>query len=72
MHCILTTSKEFQELKTQTKLDERTLKAAIAVWQEDNGVDNYPTSSDISNLISSESKTITSQPISKLEETLKR
>lgn len=72
MHCILTTTKEFKELLTQTKLDERTLKAAIAVWQEDNGVDNYPSSSDISNLIPSETKITTSQPISKLEETLQR
>ena len=57
MHCILTTTKEFKELLTQTKLDERTLKAAIAVWQEDNGVDNWPTMGQLYSILDRDTQT---------------
>ena len=47
MHCILTTTKEYQSLKQETGINDRELKARIAVWQEDNGLDKWPTASDL-------------------------
>lgn len=67
MHCILTNTKEYQTLKSQVNTDERTLKAAIAVWQEDNGLDNWPTSSDINKLLG-----VSDNKVSALENKLKQ
>ena len=66
MHCILTTSKEYQDLKGKVNTDERTLKAAIAVWQEDNGLANWPTSTDIEAIIG-----VPIKPISQLDAKIK-
>lgn len=66
MHCILTTSKEYQDLKGKVNTDERTLKGAIAVWQEENGLDNWPTPADIESIIG-----VPSKPISQLEDKIK-
>ena len=46
-HCINKKSVDFQTLLEQTNLDESTLSAHIAVWQEDNGLDKWPTPSDL-------------------------
>ena len=46
-HCINKKSLDFKALLEQTNLDESTLSAHIAVWQEDNGLDKWPTPSDL-------------------------
>lgn len=46
-HCINKKSVDFQTLLEQTNLDESTLSAHVAVWQEDNGLDKWPTPSDL-------------------------
>jgi hypothetical protein len=46
-NCVNVNSKEFKELRRQTNLLEKVLAAKIGLWQEKNGIDNYPTKEDI-------------------------
>ena len=68
MHCINTKLQEYKDLRDSSGIDERTLKAKIAVWQEDNGLDNWPTLADleVTDMLQKSSST-TQQPIKELE-----
>ena len=43
MHCINTNNKDYKSLKEQTNINEKLLKAKIIIWQEQNGLDKWPT-----------------------------
>lgn len=53
-HCINTNLPEYKNLKAAlgNSFSETILKAAVAVWQERNGLENWPTIKDLSTLIS--------------------
>ena len=42
-YCIITTTPEFIELKNKANVSEDVLKAEIALWQQKNNTDEYPT-----------------------------
>jgi hypothetical protein len=42
-YCIITTTPEFIELKNKANVPENILKAEIALWQQNNNTDEYPT-----------------------------
>ena len=47
MSCINKNSQEFKHLLMQSKLPEEVVEAKISIWQEQNGLDSYPTVSDL-------------------------
>ena len=47
MNCINKNSQEFKHLLMQSKLPEAVVEAKISIWQEQNGLDSYPTVSDL-------------------------
>lgn len=47
MSCINKNSQEFKHLLMQSKLPEAVVEAKISIWQEQNGLDSYPTISDL-------------------------
>lgn len=47
MNCVRTDIKEFQELLETTKLPSLLLEMRIAKWQEQNGLDKFPTSDEV-------------------------
>ena len=46
-NCVNIHSQSFKELKRQTNLSEKVLQAKVGLWQEKNGIENYPTKEDI-------------------------
>ena len=56
-HCILTTSPEYISLKKSLpNTDERFLKAAIGLWQEQNSLDSFPTKQQLTEFLRVKSK----------------
>src|SRR6187397_1530185 len=47
-HCVNRSSVEFQQLAKQTNMNPIILAAKVSIWQEKNGLDNFPTVKDIS------------------------
>ena len=48
VNCINTNTEEFKSLATATNLNPKILAAKISLWQENNGLDKYPTLKDLS------------------------
>jgi hypothetical protein len=46
-HCVNRSSAEFIELAKQSNINPIILAAKISLWQEENGLDNFPVASDI-------------------------
>lgn len=46
-NCVNIKSKEFRNLLRDTNLTEKVLAAKVSLWQDDNGIDNFPTKQDI-------------------------
>jgi len=42
-NCVNTNTKEFKELSAEAKLNPIVLAAKVSLWQESNGLDNFPT-----------------------------
>lgn len=47
MHCIVTSSKEFQDLLKESGFKPEILKVKISVFQDKNGLDSFPTLKDL-------------------------
>lgn len=47
-HCVNISSKEFQDLSKEVNMNPVALAAKVSLWQEENGLDNFPTREDIS------------------------
>ena len=46
-HCVNRSSQEFTALAEQSNINPIVLAAKVSLWQEVNGLDNFPTISDI-------------------------
>jgi hypothetical protein len=46
-NCVNTNTKEFKELSAEAKLNPIVLAAKVSLWQESNGLDNFPTLKDL-------------------------
>ena len=46
-HCVNRSSKEFKALAEQTNINPIVLAAKVSLWQESNGLDNFPTKEDL-------------------------
>lgn len=64
-NCVNKSSVEFQELAQQTNLNPVILAAKISIWQDENGLENFPTADDIA---PKEAKALTA----KLKEVMKQ
>jgi len=49
-HCVNRSSQEFIALAEQSNINPIILAAKVSLWQEKNGLDNFPTVEDISNI----------------------
>ena len=46
-HCVNRSSQEFKALAEESNINPIVLAAKVSLWQENNGLDNFPTISDI-------------------------
>jgi len=61
-HCVNRSSQEFKALAEQSNINPIILAAKVSLWQEENGLDNFPAISDISNVKSGVGKLFESNP----------
>jgi hypothetical protein len=47
MNCVNQSSKEFKEILKVANINPHILAAKVSVWQDKNGIDNFPTISDL-------------------------
>jgi hypothetical protein len=46
-HCVNRSSQEFKALAEQSNINPIVLAAKVSLWQEKNGLDNFPAISDV-------------------------
>jgi len=61
-HCVNRSSPEFKALAEQSNINPIILAAKVSLWQEVNGLDNFPAISDISNVKSGVGELFESNP----------
>jgi len=61
-HCVNRSSPEFKALAEQSNINPIILAAKVSLWQEVNGLDNFPTIADISNVKSGVGELFESNP----------
>lgn len=61
-HCVNRSSEEFKTLAEQSNINPIILAAKVSLWQEENGLDNFPTIADISTVKSGVTEVFSSNP----------